>query len=215
MADLLTQFLTQVDAYQITERRMERIVKTALRRQRGLMVLMEDVHNPHNLAAIARSCDAFGVQDVGFTLENEALFDPTQVGKVAATGASKWLDYRIFTGGTRHALQTLQAEGYHVMGTWVNPDARSLYDVDFTQYDKLVLLVGNEHAGISPAAVEHADSYLFIPMQGFSRSFNVSVATAICLSEIVRQRLMSDEDHTINADETAARRLIEDFLQRQ
>lgn len=213
MESLIAEFLPQIDQYQITERRMRRIIETASQRQRGLMVLMEDVHNPHNLQAIARSCDAFGVQDVGFTLENAELFDPTQVGKVSASGAAKWLDYRIFTDGTQTAIRTLQAEGYHVMATWVNPDAQNLYTIDFTRYERLALMVGNEKEGISPAAVAQADTYLFIPMQGFIRSFNVSVATAICLAEITRQR--RESPRTFNIDEAAARQLIIDFLQRE
>lgn len=213
MDKLLAEFLPQSEDYQIMERRMRRIVKTAAQRQRGLMTLMEDVHNPHNLQAIARSCDAFGVQRVGFTLENAELFDPTQVGQVTASGASKWLDYRIFTNGTRAALQTLQTEGYHVMASWVNPEARSLYEIDFTQYDRLVLMIGNEKEGISPAAIESADSHVFIPMQGFIRSFNVSVATAICLAEITRQRRLSPIDFSLG--EAATRDLIHTFLSRQ
>lgn len=209
---LLAEFLPQSEHYQMTERRMQRIVQTAAQRQRGLMALMEDVHNPHNLQAIARSCDAFGIQELGFTLENEDLFDPTQVGKVTASGAAKWLDYRIFTEGTRNALTTLQAEGYHVMASWVNPEARSFYEIDFTRYERLALMVGNEKEGISPAAVAQADSHVFIPMQGFIRSFNVSVATAICLAEITRQRRDSTIDFALS--ETDTRDLIHKFLHR-
>lgn len=204
--------MPQLEALQITERRLRRIVEVAAQRQRGMMVIMEDVHNPHNLAAIARSCDAFGVQNLAFTLENHELFDPSQVGKVTATGASKWLDYRIFTDGTRPALTTLKSEGWHIMATWVNPEAQSIHALDFTQYENLALMVGNEHAGLSPAAIDLADSYVYLPMLGFAQSFNVSVATALTLFEITRQRLASEKNFRLSREE--ARWLAADFLQR-
>lgn len=197
---------------QLTDRRRRRIEQVVSKRQRDLMVIMEDVHNPHNLAAIARSCDAFGVQQIAFTVQEESLFDPKEVGKVSSTSASKWLDYRIFDTGTDHALTTLKREGWHVMVTVLDRTAPTIYDVDFTAIDRLALLVGNEHAGVSQTAIKHADSKLYIPMFGMIQSFNVSVATALMLFEITRQRMASPIDFTL--DEEARARLIADFMQR-
>lgn len=208
----MSRYWHYVEKGALTERRLQRVIEVATRRQRDLMLLMEDVHNPHNLMAIARSCDAFGVQDIAFTMEDENLFDPTQIGKVSSASASKWLNYRIFEQGTRAALTTLKGEGWHIMATWVNPEARSLYDVDFTAYDKLVLMLGNEHAGISPTAVDLADSYVYIPMMGMIESFNVSVAAALSLFEVSRQRRMSQHDYTLQGD--ALRQLLDDFVVR-
>lgn len=210
MDDLLAGFMHFVEKGAITERRLKRVIETASQRQGGLMMLMEDVHNPHNLMAIARSCDAFGVQNIAFTMEDEHLFDPKQLGKVSSASASKWLDYRIFENGTREALTTLKGEGWHVMATWVNPDAKSIYDIDFTEHDKLVLMVGNEHAGISQTAVELADSYMYIPMQGMIESFNVSVAAALSLFEANRQRRASDKDFSLSDEELQD--LVADFV---
>ncbi|MCA9912154.1 MAG: RNA methyltransferase [Anaerolineae bacterium] len=212
MPELLEEFLPRLPELQMTQNRLQRLVKTACKRQRGLMLLMEDVHNEHNLAAISRSCDAFGVQQVAFTLENPDHFNPSRIPQVTARGAAKWLDYRIFTDGTTNALQTLHSEGWHLLATSLHPGARPLHTVDFTQYEKLVLMVGNEHAGLSPAALEHADQSIYIPMQGFTQSFNVSVAAALCLYEITRQRNASPVDFRISLED--ARSLVEDFLQR-
>lgn len=192
-----------------TAARKARIADVVRNRQRGLMVVMEDVNNPHNLAAIARSCDAFGVQQIAFTLENHDLFDPVEVGRVSSSSASKWLDYRIFEDGTGSCLRTLQAEGWHVAATAMHEAAQPLQSVDFTQVDQLALLVGNEREGLSPTALEMADSHIYIPMVGMTRSFNVSVATAILLWEITRQRNASEYDFTISEGEAA--RLIASF----
>lgn len=212
MSELYEEFLPRLDELQIKERRLKRLVETAQRRQRGLMVLMEDVHNEHNLAAIARSCDAFGVQQVAFTLENPDNFNPRRIPEVTATGVAKWLDYRIFTDGTADALTTLKAEGWHILATSLQHRAHAIYDIDVTQYEKLVLMVGNERSGLSPVAREHADGFVYIPMMGFAQSFNVSVATAIGLYEISRQRETSDVDFYISENE--ARELADSFLQR-
>jgi tRNA (guanosine-2'-O-)-methyltransferase len=198
----------------LTDRRVERIRTVAANRQRGVMVLMEDVYNPHNLAAIARSCDAFGVQQIAFTLEDHDQFDPQEVGRVSSSSASKWLDYRIFEDGTRACLTTLKREGWHIAATLVDEKARPLYEIDFTvpEYDKLVIMVGNERSGLSPTAAELADTTVFIPMAGMIRSFNVSVATAITLAEITRQRNASDKRYTL--DDDAASALAADFMLR-
>ncbi len=210
--DLYQEFLPRLGELQMTERRLRRLIDTAQRRQRGLMLLMEDVHNEHNLAAIARSCDAFGVQQVAFTLENPENFNPQRIPEVTASGTAKWLDYRIFTDGTAQALATLKAEGWYILATSLAHRAHSIHDVDFTQHEKLVLMVGNEHAGLSPDALAHADGYVYIPMKGFAQSFNVSVAAAISLYEITRQRDASEIDFHISREQ--ARALVESFLQR-
>lgn len=212
MNDLLAQYMHYVDKGAITERRLKRVIETASKRQRGLMMLMEDVHNPHNLMAIARSCDAFGIQDIAFTMEDENLFDPKQLGKVSSASASKWLDYRIFENGTGEALTTLKNGGWHIMATWVNPDAKSIYEIDFTEHDKLVLMVGNEKEGISKAAIDHADSYMYIPMEGMIESFNVSVAAALSLFEASRQRRASEKDFSLSDE--VIRELTADFVVR-
>lgn len=212
MTDLLSEFMHYAEKDQLSENRLKRVVDTASHRQSGLMVIMEDVHNPHNLAAIARSCDAFGIQEIAFTMENENLFDPKEVGKISSASASKWLDYRIFENGTHDALTTLKSEGWHIIATWVNPEAESIHEIDFTQYDKLALMLGNEHSGISQTAIELADSYMYIPMMGMIESFNVSVAAALSLFEVTRQRLASEKDFFFPKDD--ARELIADFAMR-
>jgi len=180
------------------ESRFEKIQRTALARQSGLMVIMEDVYNPHNLGAIARSCDAFGVQDVTVVFENQDPFDPREEGLGSALSASKWLDYRLMHG-TKSSMGTLKDEGWHVLASIPDRDAPAIYDADLT-HPKLALLVGNEHAGVSDAALQFADQTVTIPMQGMIESFNVSVATAIMLYEITRQRRQSPHDYTLPED---------------
>lgn len=204
------EILAELD--QIVDTRREKIEDVVSNRQHGLMVMMENVENPFNLAAVARTSDAFGIQTIGFTVAGQQVFDPKTEGGPAATSASKWLDYRIFTQGTEHALTTLQTEGWYIMATVADVDASSLYDIDFAALPKLAILVGNEKRGLTDSAVRLANSKITIPMRGMIRSFNVSVATAIIVSEIVRQRRASGQNFHLPEDEAAALRA--DFVRR-
>ena len=234
-----------------TDQRLHKIEQVTRQRQRNLMVVMEDVYNPYNLAAIARSCDAFGVQFLGAILQNSKNFDPREVANIAATSASKWLNYTIYEHGegTEKVLKQLKLEGWHIVATVApNVDNRvvhSIYDVDFCSLhqsskkgsaenseetnsssgsvgvsddddEKLVLLIGNEHTGLSQTAIDCSDTLVTIPMAGMLQSFNVSVATAICLFEITRQRKMTGQyEQRYLFDEEDSKTLTDDFIMRK
>ncbi|GAB4508755.1 MAG: RNA methyltransferase [Anaerolineae bacterium] len=197
---------------QLTPERAAKLRHVAANRQQGLLVVMENVFNPHNLGAVARTCDAFGVQQIAFTVGQGASFDPSKAGWLASRSANKWLDYRMLMQGTEAALNTLKAEGWHLLAAVAETTAPSLYEVDFTQFPQLALLVGNEGRGLSTAALALADSTVHIPMVGMVASLNVSVATAILLAEITRQRRASSTRFTISDAEADA--LYQDFLKR-
>lgn len=197
---------------QLVETRQERLKTVVRQRQRGLMVLMEHVNNPFNLAAIARSCDAFGVQTIAYTIAPEHHFDPYTTGSPAAMSSSKWLDYRSFTAGTDAALTTLKAEGWHLIATTLSNTASSLYEMDFMPYPQIALLVGDERHGLSQTALNMADTHLTIPMLGMIQSLNVSAATAIILFEIVRQRRASGQAFMLSEAEQEA--LFHQFVRR-
>jgi tRNA (guanosine-2'-O-)-methyltransferase len=155
-------------------------------RQAGFIVVLEDVHDPHNAAAIMRTCDAFGVQDVWFIFDKEKKYNPKNVGKFSSSSANKWLTFRVFTSAAECAAE-LEKLGYHSVGTILDAKAEDFTNADLTN-DKIALWVGNEHAGLSPAAAAACDRLLYLPMRGFVESLNVSVMTAICVYEISRQR---------------------------
>ncbi len=171
----------------VTEARAERMRQVAAARQRGLTVLMEDVYNPFNLAAIARTCDAFGVQSLGFMCQSREAFDPREAGALASRSAAKWIDYTLYEGGTEAVLAQFKARGYHVMALVAAPGAVPLSMADLT-HERLLLMIGNERHGLSATAEALADTRAVIPMAGMVQSLNVSVAAALALYEVVRQR---------------------------
>lgn len=170
-----------------TDRRLNKLKRVAGGRQPGLTVVIEDVFDPHNLGAISRSCDAFGIQEINVIFETHPAFDPKEVGKNSSTATNKWLRYRIHHD-TEATLRRLKGEGWQIIATVLDPPAASLFEADLCQ-PQTALLFGNEKTGLSPQAVALADQRVTIPMRGIAQSMNVSVSAALLMYEVTRQRL--------------------------
>lgn len=169
-----------------TEERLNKLKRVAERRQSGFTVVVEDVFDPHNLGAIARSCDAFGIQEINVIFEAQPAFDPKQVGKNSSTATNKWLTYRVHHS-TESALRALKREGWQVVATVLDPAAEPIYAVDLC-HARIALLFGNEKTGLSPLAISLADKQVTIPMRGIAQSMNVSVSAALAIYEVTSQR---------------------------
>ena len=169
-----------------TDKRLKKLRRVAERRQSGFTVVVEDVFDPHNLGAIARSCDAFGIQEINVIFEEQRAFDPKAVGKNSSTATNKWLSYRVHQS-TESALRTLKSEGCQLIATVLDPAAEPIYSADLCQ-PQVALLFGNEKTGLSPRAIALADKQVTIPMLGIAQSMNVSVSAALALYEVTRQR---------------------------
>lgn len=168
------------------EGRQEKIEKVVDNRQEGIIVL-EDIHDPHNAAAVWRSADCFGFQKVYIICEQEQQFDPKQLGKESSSSANKWLDFKIFKS-TEACINLLKNDGYKVYATVLNNQAKEIYKTNFKEH-KIAILLGNEHRGLSQKAMEMSDAQVYIPMKGMVQSLNLSVTASILMYEISRQRL--------------------------
>ena len=166
-------------------RREEKIKKVKEQRQLG-MVILEDIHDPHNSAAVWRSCDAFGVGKVYLIFDKEKQFNPKKIGKASSSSANKWIDFEIFTS-TEECLKKVKAEGFTVYATILNEEAKGIFETKFV--DKSAIMLGNEHRGLSEMAIKMADELVYIPMLGMVQSMNLSVTAGICLFEYTRQNL--------------------------
>ena len=168
-----------------TARRQERVRGVLERRQPDLTLILENVHDPHNVSAILRSCDAVGVLRVHAVYSIESP-PPGMFARQTSASAAKWVDV------TRHesmsaCVEELQAAGFQILATALEQDVRPLHDWDLTR--SVALIVGNEMRGVSDEALALADGLVEIPMVGMVQSLNVSVASAVCLYEAFRQRL--------------------------
>ncbi len=171
----------------IRPERLEKLRQIAQNRQSDIVIVLEDIYDPHNAEAVFRTCDAFGIQTVHLIFDRQRPFNPRKVGKATSSSANKWLDFECHRS-TRTALSQLKQEGYTIVGTTLQPDSVSLFDADF-QHGKWAILLGNEHSGLSDEAHEWCDIALHIPMAGLVQSLNLSVTAAIVMFEVTRQRL--------------------------
>jgi len=185
------------DSYFRTEKRIEKIKWVLSKRQSSLHVVIENIHDPHNVSAIFRTCDAAGIPKVSLVYNVEKF---PKIGKKSSASAYKWIEKEKFKT-IEECYGQLKKEKFVIYASSLNGEAKSLFDLDFTKKSAIVL--GNEHRGLSKEAEELADERFYIPMFGMVQSLNVSVSAAISIYEAVRQRLhkrMYDESE-LGADE--------------
>ncbi len=147
-----------------------------------ILLVLDSIQDPNNLGAIIRSALAAGVLGIITTKDRAAPLSGT-VAKVSA-GAVAQMDICRVTNLVA-ALNTLKGEGFWIYGL-VKDAAVSVYEADFSS--PACLLVGGEEKGIRPLVREQCDFLVSIPMQGAIDSLNASVAAAVVLFEVVRQR---------------------------
>ena len=151
-----------------------------------LLLALDTIQDPHNLGAIIRTALAAGVHGVIITRDRSAPLTGT-VAKASA-GAVAHLDIcRVTNLAT--SLKRLKKEGIWIFGT-VKDGPLTIHRAEFSR--PLCLVVGGEGKGIRPLVREQCDYLVTIPMQGGLDSLNSSVAAAVALFEIVRQRVTED-----------------------
>jgi tRNA (guanosine-2'-O-)-methyltransferase len=165
-----------------TPRRFDRLRRVLDRRQPDLTVLMENVHKPHNLAAVLRTCDAVGVFEAHAVTLEATL---PELHRAVTASAGKWLPVRPWAE-LGPACDYLRKAGFQLVAAHPAPGAVDFRSVDYTR--PTALLLGQERQGVSAEAVARADRLVVIPMLGMVPSLNVSVAAAVILFEAQRQR---------------------------
>jgi len=163
--------------------RREKVDAVVSRRLRGLTVVLDQLEDTFNMAAVLRSCEAFGLQDVHVVENPDVPFAPHD--KVTQ-GCDKWLDVRRHRSFAACA-RALRAGGYRICVSAVREDARSVFEMEFDR--PLAMVFGNERTGVTPDALAAADEAFWIPMRGFTRSLNVSAAVSATLSRAIGWRL--------------------------
>jgi tRNA (guanosine-2'-O-)-methyltransferase len=190
-----------------TPERIARIREVLSRRQPDLTVLLENVHKPHNLSAILRTCDAVGV------LRAHAVNPTGGVPTFNETsgGSHKWVDLEVHPD-IRSAIAHLKGQGFQVLAAHLFEGAVDYREADYTR--PTAVLLGAEKWGVSEEAAALSDLHVKIPMMGMVQSLNVSVAAAVILFEAQRQRLRAGMYERPRLDPEAYQRLLEDWLRR-
>ena len=170
------ELLTYLEHF-ITEERKERFLQVISARTNHFTVAMEDVFQMHNTSAVVRTCEVFGVQQAHSI---EGRFSKRLDAKIAM-GAQKWVDVFRYND-TQSCIDALRAQGYQIVATTPHKDAYFLNDFDISK--KSAFFFGTEKEGLSEQVLSQADTYLKIPMVGFTESLNISVAVAIVLQQL-------------------------------
>jgi tRNA (guanosine-2'-O-)-methyltransferase len=155
----------------LSESRRQRLDAVAAGRLAGLVVVLEDLHDPHNGGAAFRSCEAMGIHELHVIQNHEDFRTSSKI----TQGCDKWLEV-IPHRRTDSCLASLRQRGYK-LGAAVPGAMQTLEDLD--PGVPTAFLLGNEHTGLSAVARSQCDFEFAIPLYGFSESVNLSVATAL------------------------------------
>ncbi len=165
-----------------TKRRIHRIAKVIHHRQSDLIIALDGVHDPHNISAVIRTADATGV---GRVVWEPDLATNNKLNPEVSLGTERWVDVKKVSC-IKDELMEFKKQGYSIAATHMGKKAVDFRTIDWTK--PWVVIMGNEQRGCRDETVECADENIFLPMFGFVQSLNISVATAVILYEIQRQR---------------------------
>jgi len=147
-----------------------------------LLLILDQIQDPHNLGAILRTADAVGVDAVIVNDKNAAPINET-VSKIASGAAESVLLFRV--GNLARTIEQLKEQGIWIAGT-TDHATQTIYQQNLD--GPLALIMGSEGSGMRRLTEENCDYLVKLPMEGLVSSLNVSVATGVCLYEIKRQR---------------------------
>lgn len=184
----------------ITAERRQKIEHFARLRTRYVTIVLEDIYQGHNMSAVLRSADCFGVQDVHVIEDRHQYCVREEIAK----GASQWLTLHHYnqknTNNTQHCFDHLRSQGYRIVAT--TPHEKDTLIDALPLNEKVALVFGTEQQGLSSYAMTHADAFVKIPLYGFTESFNISVAAGIALYEMSRRVRSSDIQWRLSDEET-------------
>lgn len=164
----------------LTDERIQRVESVLDARLDGLAVVIENLHDPHNGAAAIRSIEAVGLT----TLHVVETVEHFRASSAISIGAEKWIDV------VRHkrisdCAEHLRSAGFTIYAACPGSE----YDIESVDISRPCAIVfGNEHAGLTDAAIACCDRQITIPMHGFTQSFNLSVSVAVTMHRLAVRR---------------------------
>ncbi len=146
------------------------------------LVILDEITDPHNLGAIARTAECAGAMALIITEKNSAPLTPAAI--KASSGALEHIPV-IKANSLPFTLKVLKDAGFWIIGT----DATAERDYTDNIYNSPVaLIIGSEGKGVRPSIIKQCDFLVKIPLQGKVNSLNASVSAAIVMYEVVRQK---------------------------
>tara|TARA_R110002167_G_scaffold273754_2_gene479885 strand:+ start:862 stop:1575 length:714 start_codon:yes stop_codon:yes gene_type:complete len=191
--------------------RLQRIIHTLSHRQNDVTVLLDEVHKPHNLSAIIRTCDAVGVPEVHAI---ETADQELKTFRRATAGSERWVNLNIHPHSDKQStIEKFKSEGKQVLAAQLSDKAVCYREINFTR--PTALIMGAEKWGVSPEIADQVDQHIIVPMHGMVESLNVSVATALILFELERQRQAAGmyQNDCLDLDNPAIQKIIFEWMQ--
>lgn len=184
----------------LTEERLQKIQHFARQSSDFILPVMEDVYQFRNAAAIVRSVEACGFHKI-VALEKSNIFDPNL--KVTK-GADTWVEVEKMPWNL-NSIKKIKQRGYRIVA--VSPEKNATLLPDFQISEPTALIFGTEGEGVTDEILDFADETIAIPMYGFTKSFNVSVAAAICMYELKQKLIHSGINYLLDDQKILERKI--------
>lgn len=172
-----------------TEKRRETIKRILGNRRTDFAIVVENIHDKHNIGAVARTYDCVGGLDL-FIINTNKI--DLRSWYTTSRRADRWLRIHIYDD-VGACFAELKRRGFTILAGDSAANSKDLYDIDFVS-ERIALVFGEEHAGISEKVRELADGVFTIPQVGASQSLNISVAAAVSMYEAYRQKRAAGQD---------------------
>lgn len=157
---------------------LEEIIFKARKKEKKIIVMLDNINDPHNLGAILRSADVFEASGIILPKHNSVSLNAT-VAKTSA-GAINYVPVAV-VNNLNQAIKTLKDEGYWIVST----DGSATISYSSIKYDfPVVVVIGSEGKGVSSLVLKNSDYVVKIPQFGHVNSLNASVAAGILLAEV-------------------------------
>jgi tRNA (guanosine-2'-O-)-methyltransferase len=192
----------------LTEKRIKKIRNVISARQLSLKLVLENIHDPHNVSAIFRTCDAAGIPRVSLIYNSEPF---PKIGKKSSASAFKWVEKEKYKS-VEECYKKLKDDGFRIYAAAISDKAKNIYELDLTK--KAAIVLGNEHRGLSDEALNLSDGQFIIPMYGMVQSLNVSVSAAIAIYEAVRQRIKKGKFNKSELSKKQIEKLIDEWSEK-
>lgn len=194
----------------LTEDRLNKFISVLNKRQETFTVVFENIIDPHNLSACLRSCESTGIYKINLVYDGSQPYP--KLSTSSSSSATKWVETTKYSS-ISECYKKLKDENFKIYSTALNKNSKTIYEIDFTE--KVAVVLGNEHSGCSIDAINQADENIIIPQIGMIQSLNISVACAIIVYEMFRQRLNKGMFDNRNISEEEFNRLLNKWTERQ
>ena len=158
-------------------------IDEVLTKDNAFVIVLDHIEDPHNFGAIIRTSEAAGVDAI--IIPNSRQIEVNSTVMKTSAGALANIDI-IRVSNIVNTIEKLKKEGFWVVGTTLSNDSVDYKEIDYS--GKIALVIGNEGKGMAPLVEQSCDFKAHIPMYGKINSLNASVATAIMIYEVIRNR---------------------------